>query len=128
MKLLEVAGLHAGYGATRVLHGLDFAVDRGGVTALLGANGAGKTTTLRALSGMVRTTGSVTFDGARIDGAATEAIARRGIAHVPYGRGTLLELTVEENLRLGAYTRPRRDVAPAMERVFATFPRLKQRP
>ena len=127
MKLLEVAGLHAGYGATRVLHGLDFAVDRGGVTALLGANGAGKTTTLRALSGMVRTTGKIVFDGARIDGAATEAIARRGIAHVPDGRGTLLELTVEENLRLGAYTRPRRDVAPGMERVFATFPPLKQR-
>ncbi len=125
--LLEASGLHAGYGEVQVLHGLDFAVDRGGITALLGANGAGKTTTLRALSGMVRTTGRIVLDGARIDGVATEDIARRGVAHVPDGRGTLMELTVEENLQLGAYTRRRRDIAPGMERVFGYFPRLKQR-
>ncbi len=125
--LLEATALHAGYGEVQVLHGIDFAVDLGGITALLGANGAGKTTTLRALSGMVRTTGRIVFDGARIDGSATEDIARRGVAHVPDGRGTLMELTVEENLQLGAYTRRRRDVAPGMERVFGYFPRLKQR-
>jgi len=127
MPLLEITGLHAGYGEVQVLHGLDIAVARGGITALLGANGAGKTTTLRALSGMIRTSGTVRFDGVRIDGRATEDIARRGVAHVPDGRGTLMELTVEENLRLGAYTRRRSEVAPGMERVFGYFPRLKQR-
>jgi len=127
MPLLEITGLHAGYGEVQVLHGLDIAVARGGITALLGANGAGKTTTLRALSGMIRTSGTIRFDGVRIDGRATEDIARRGVAHVPDGRGTLMELTVEENLRLGAYTRRRSEVAPGMERVFGYFPRLKQR-
>ncbi len=125
--LLEVSALRAGYGEAPVLHGLDFAVEQGGVTALLGANGAGKTTTLRALSGLVRTEGAITFDGARIDGRATEDIARRGVAHVPDGRGTLMELTVEENLRLGGHTRPRAEVAAGMERVFGYFPRLEQR-
>ena len=127
VPILEVRGLHAGYGEVQVLHGLDFTVEQGGITALLGANGAGKTTTLRALSGMVRTSGDIMLGGVRINGGTTEDIARRGVAHVPDGRGTLMELTVEENLRLGAYTRPRREVAPAMERVFGYFPRLKQR-
>ncbi len=125
--ILDVAGLHAGYGEVQVLHGIDFTVGLAGITALLGANGAGKTTTLRALSGMVRTSGSITLDGERIDGLATEDIARRGVAHVPDGRGTLMELTVEENLRLGAYTRSRSELAPDMARVFGHFPRLKQR-
>ncbi len=125
--MLEVSGLHAGYGEVQVLHGLDFMVDQGGITALLGANGAGKTTTLRALCGMVRTSGSILLDGVRINGSATEDIARRGVAHVPDGRGTIMELTVEENLRLGAYTRRKRETAPAMDRVFGYFPRLKQR-
>src|SRR5208337_244985 len=110
MKLLDVANLDAGDGATTVLRGIGFEVDEGGVTALLGANGAGKTTTLRAVCGMVRTQGEVHLDGARIDGRATEDIARLGVAHVPDGRGTFLELTVEENLRLGAYTRRDRQV------------------
>jgi len=125
--MLEVSGLHAGYGEVQVLHGLDFTVEHGGITALLGANGAGKTTTLRALSGMIRTSGAIRLDGVRIDGRATEDIARRGVAHVPDGRGTLMELTVEENLRLGAYTRRRSELAPGMDRVFGYFPRLKQR-
>jgi len=125
--ILDVVGLHAGYGEVQVLHGLDFTVGLGGITALLGANGAGKTTTLRALSGMVRTSGSISLDGERIDGLATEDIARRGVAHVPDGRGTIMELTVEENLRLGAYTRRRSELAPDMARVFGYFPRLKQR-
>ena len=125
--MLEVSGLHAGYGEVQVLHGLDFTVEHGGITALLGANGAGKTTTLRALCGMVRTSGSILLDSVRINGSTTEDIARRGVAHVPDGRGTIMELTVEENLRLGAYTRRKREVAPAMDRVFGYFPRLKQR-
>ena len=127
VPILAVSGLHAGYGEVQVLHGIDFTVEPGGITALLGANGAGKTTTLRALCGMVRTSGSIVLDGVRINGSTTEDIAWRGVAHVPDGRGTLMELTVEENLRLGAYTRRKREVAPAMDRVFGYFPRLKQR-
>src|ERR1700755_265822 len=121
--LLDVRSLHAGYGETRVLHGIDFAVEQGGVTALLGANGAGKTTTLRAICGMVRTSGQVTLGGERIDGKATEDIVQRGVAHVPACRGTFFELTVEENLRLGAYIRnDRAGIAQDFERVFGYFP------
>ena len=128
MSLLEAAGLHAWYGESKVLHGLDFAVDEGGVTALLGANGAGKTTTLRAICGMLRIEGEIRFAGARVDGMATEAIVARGIAHVPDGRGTFMELTVEENLRLGAYTRrDKAALARDFERVFSYFPRLQER-
>src|SRR5512144_3059948 len=105
MALLETRGLHASYGQTHVLHGINFAMDEGGITTLLGANGAGKTTTLRALCGMVRTEGEISFEGRRIDGRLTEDIVRLGIAHVPDGRGTFANLTTEENLRLGAYTR-----------------------
>jgi branched-chain amino acid transport system ATP-binding protein len=126
--LLEAKNLHAAYGQTRVLHGIDFTVPQGGVTTLLGANGAGKTTTLRAICGMVRTEGEILLNGARIDGAATEDIVRRGVAHVPDGRGTFMELTVEENLRLGAYTRRDRAAVTAdFERMFGYFPRLKER-
>ncbi len=126
--LLEARGLTAGYGETDVLHGIDFAVEEGGVTALLGANGAGKTTTLRALCGMIRRGGEIVFGGARIDRTATEDIVRRGVGHVPDGRGTFMELTVEENLRLGAYTRrDRAGVAADMARSFDYFPRLKER-
>jgi branched-chain amino acid transport system ATP-binding protein len=127
-SLLTVKGLHAAYGQTKVLHGIDFTVREGGVTALLGANGAGKTTTLRAVCGMVRTQGEIVLGGARIDGMATEDIVRRGVAHVPDGRGTFMELTVEENMRLGAYTRRNRtEVARDFERTFGYFPRLKER-
>jgi len=127
--LLETHGLHAGYGETRVLHGIDFSVEQGGVTALLGANGAGKTTTLRAICGMVRTTGGqIVLGSERIDGKATEDIVQRGVAHVPDGRGTFVELTVEENLRLGAFLRnDRAAVAQDFERVFGYFPRLRER-
>jgi len=128
MALLETSGLRASYGMTRVLHGIDFAMEEGGITTLLGANGAGKTTTLRALCGMVRTEGEVRFGGQRIDGRATEDIVRLGIAHVPDGRGTFANLTTEENLRLGAYTR--RDRAAAtddLERMYNYFPRLRER-
>ena len=125
--LLELRGVHAAYGQTRVLHGIDLTVEQGGVTALLGANGAGKTTTLRAVCGMVRTEGEVELAGERIDGKATEDIARRGVAHVPDGRGTFMELTVEENFRLGAYIRRDREVESDFELMFGYFPRLRQR-
>ena len=127
-KMLEVRGLHAQYGPTRVLHGIDFAVEEGGITTILGANGAGKTTTLRAVCGMVKTQGEITLDGIRIEGKATESIVRLGLAHVPDGRGTFVNLSVEENLRLGAYTRgDKAGVAEDFDRVFAYFPRLKER-
>lgn len=125
--LLEVRGLCAGYGQMRVLHDLDFSVRHGGVTALLGANGAGKTTTLRAICGMVQVTGEVMFADEQIAGKPTEEIARRGVAHVPDGRGTFMELTVEENFRLGAHTRRDKEVGRDFERMWAWFPRLKQR-
>jgi len=126
--LLQVQGLHAAYGATRVLHGIDFAMDEGTITTLLGANGAGKTTTLRALCGMVKPQGQVSFAGERIDGKATEDIVRKRIAHVPDRRGTFVNLTTEENLRLGAYTRKdRAAVETDLERVYGYFPRLKER-
>jgi branched-chain amino acid transport system ATP-binding protein len=125
--LLEAKGLRASYGPTPVLHGLDFLVEDGGVTALLGANGAGKTTTLRAVCGMVKTEGEILLGGESIAGRATEDIARRGLAHVPDGRGTFMELTVEENFRLGAYTRRDREVRADFERMWTWFPRLRQR-
>ncbi len=125
--LLEVRGLCAGYGQMRVLHDLNFSVRHGGVTALLGANGAGKTTTLRAICGMVQVTGEVMFADEQIAGKPTEEIARRGVAHVPDGRGTFMELTVEENFRLGAHTRRDKEVVQDFERMWAWFPRLKQR-
>ncbi|HXT78354.1 MAG TPA: ABC transporter ATP-binding protein [Acetobacteraceae bacterium] len=125
--LLQAKGLHAGYGETKVLHGIDFAVRQGGVTALLGANGAGKTTTLRAICGVVRTQGEIWLAGRRIDGMATEDVVRLGVGHVPDGRGTFMELTVEENMRLGAYTRPAREATADFEWIFGYFPRLKER-
>ncbi|MEU8894498.1 ABC transporter ATP-binding protein [Nocardia sp. NPDC048505] len=125
---LDLADLHAGYGAARVLQGLSFSVAQGDVCAILGPNGAGKTTLLRALSGMVRTTGTIRLEGEDIAGRGPEAIARRGVAHVPEGRGTFAPLTVEENLRLGAY--PRRDrfgVEADLDRIYGIFPILKDK-
>ena len=126
--LLQVADLHAAYGPTRVLHGISFELEEGSITALLGANGAGKTTTLRALCGMVKTEGEVRYAGERIDGKATEDIVRLGIAHVPDGRGTFVNLSTEENLRIGAYVRKDKSaVEHDFERIYAYFPRLKER-
>ena len=126
--LLDVRGLAAQYGPTKVLHGIDFSVAENGITAILGANGAGKTTLLRAVCNMIRTSGEVRLAGERIDGLATEAIVRRGVGHVPDGRGTFMNLTVEENLRLGAHTRKdRAEIGPDCERMYAYFPRLKER-
>ncbi|MFT3805242.1 MAG: ABC transporter ATP-binding protein [Burkholderiaceae bacterium] len=126
--LLDVKGLCASYGASRVLHGLDFSMNEGSITTLLGANGAGKTTTLRALCGMVKTEGSITLAGQRVDGKATEDIVRMGVAHVPDGRGTFVNFSVEDNLRLGAYTRrDKAEVERDYERMYTYFPRLKER-
>jgi branched-chain amino acid transport system ATP-binding protein len=128
LALLEARALHAGYGQTRVLHGMDFALEKGAITALLGANGAGKTTTLRALCGLVKTRGEVRFAGERIDGRKTEDIVRLGVAHVPDGRGTFAHLTTEENLRLGAYIRKDRGSIDAdLQRMYGYFPRLAER-
>jgi len=126
--ILEVENLEAFYGRTKALHGVSFAMEQGGITTILGANGAGKTTTLRSISGMVRTTGSIRFTGARIDGKATEDIVALGIGHVPQGRGTFMDLTVEENLRVGMYARKDKSrVAQDFERVYKYFPRLRER-
>jgi branched-chain amino acid transport system ATP-binding protein len=126
--LLQARNLRAFYAQAEVLHGIDFALDDGGITTILGANGAGKTTTLRAICGMVRTQGEINFDARRIDGRKTEEIARSGIAHVPDGRGTFLELTTEENLRLGAYCRRDRDgIERDLAMVYGYFPRLRER-
>ncbi len=128
MALLEVEALEAQYGWTQVLHGLAFTVEEGGITTILGANGAGKTTTLRAVCGMVKTRGTIRFDGRAIAGRPTEDLVRLGIAHVPEGRGTFVNLTVQENLRLGAYGRSSRDgISHDFERVFEYFPVLAQR-
>jgi branched-chain amino acid transport system ATP-binding protein len=124
--ILQLRALKAFYGQSEVVHGIDLAVEEGGMTVLLGANGAGKTTTLRAICGMVRSEGEIVFAGKRLDRRATEDIAALGVAHVPEGRGTFVALTVEENLRLGGYTRLRN--APAnMERMYGYFPILAER-
>ena len=127
-KLLEVKGLTAYYGATQALFDVGFDLEQGQITAILGANGAGKTTTLRAICQMVRAGGSVLFEGQQLVGKPTEAVVRLGVAHVPDGRGTFTALTVEENLKLGAYVRrDRAQVAQDIERMYARFPRLKER-
>jgi branched-chain amino acid transport system ATP-binding protein len=128
MTLLRVENLTASYGPVQVLEGIGFEVDEGKRVAILGPNGAGKTTTLRALSGLVAMGGTVEFDGRDIGSKKTAEITRRGIAHVPEGRGTFPTLTVEENLRLGAYTR--RDGASTkadLRRCYGWFPRLGER-
>jgi branched-chain amino acid transport system ATP-binding protein len=125
---LSARGLSAFYSQTQVLFGLDFDMAQGGITTLLGANGAGKTSTLRSLSGMLRTNGEIRFEDRVINGKATEDIARLGIAHVPEGRGTFVRLTVQENLQLGAISRPdKRAIADDVERIFNYFPKLRER-
>src|SRR5436190_368529 len=125
VSLLELKDVEARYGAVRALHGVSLGVGEGELVAVLGANGAGKTTTLRAISGTVRRDGDVVFAGKKLPRRA-EATARAGIAHVPEGRGTFMELTVWDNLRLGAYTR-RGGLKDDAKRVFDFFPRLEER-
>ena len=123
--LLEVTDLEAGYGPVQVLRGMSFTVDAGETVVILGANGAGKTTTIRAISGMIVTKGSVIVDGTSVGGKKPEEIVRRGVAHVPQGRGTFVDLTVEENLRLGAFTRKDADIAADIDHWYEVFPRLR---
>jgi branched-chain amino acid transport system ATP-binding protein len=126
--LLSVKNLTAGYGDTVVLHGLNFELAEGGITAILGANGAGKTTTLRALCGLVKRRGEISYAGRRIENLVTEDVVRLGVAHVPDGRGTFASMTAEENLRLGAYLRhDRAEVQQDFDNVYTLFPRLKER-
>jgi branched-chain amino acid transport system ATP-binding protein len=126
--ILELRNVDAAYGPTQILQAVDLVVEERGITTLLGANGAGKTTTLRTICNMmVRVSGEIRFAGKRIDGKATEDIVRLGVAHVPDGRGTFLDLTVEENLRIGAYTRRDKRVAADFERLYGYFPGLKER-
>jgi branched-chain amino acid transport system ATP-binding protein len=128
MPLLELRSVEARYGALRALHGINLTVEKGEIVALLGANGAGKTTTLRTISGTVKSSGDVVFEGDRLPRSSPEAAARRGIAHVPEGRGTFAELTVRENLMLGAYVRRDRAGTKAdLERVLERFPVLRDR-
>jgi branched-chain amino acid transport system ATP-binding protein len=127
MPLLELEDVEARYGAVQALHGVSLAVDEGAFVALLGANGAGKTTTLRAISGLVRRSGTIAFAGRRIDRYGTERVARLGLAHVPEGRGIVAELSVLENLRLGAWLRRDRGAKDDLEEVLGWFPVLQRR-
>ncbi|HSL63221.1 MAG TPA: ABC transporter ATP-binding protein [Gaiellaceae bacterium] len=124
--LLELRDVEARYAAVTALHGVSLAVGQGEVVAVLGANGAGKTTTLRAISGTVRRSGEILLEGEPI-GRSPEAVARQRVAHVPEGRGTFVELTVAENLRLGAYTRRDAAVGADLERTLEWFPVLRER-
>jgi branched-chain amino acid transport system ATP-binding protein len=127
VPLLDLAHVSAGYGQRRVLHEVDLCVEDGEIVAILGANGAGKTTTLRAISGAIQRDGQLLFEGRSLLGCGAADAAHLGIAHVPEGRGTMGQLTVLENLQLGAYVRHDSAVASDMEHVFAYFPILKER-
>ncbi|MBS42460.1 MAG: ABC transporter ATP-binding protein [Nocardioides sp.] len=127
MSLLEVRDMHAGYGGGDVLHGVDLTVHAGEVVVVLGANGAGKTTLMRAVSGMIPRRGSVELDGTSIVRESADGIVRRGVAQVPQGRGTVVDLTVEENLRAGAHVRRGKGLAEDLDRWFTTYPRLAER-
>jgi branched-chain amino acid transport system ATP-binding protein len=127
MALLELDGVEARYGPVVALHGVSLTVEEGEVVALLGANGAGKTTTLRAVSGTVRKSGRVLYAGRDVSRRTPERLARLGVAHVPEGRGIIGELTVAENLRLGAYVRRDGEIKQDVERVSGLFPWLRER-
>jgi len=125
--MLRLTGVSAGYGKTPVLHEVSLSVQRGGVTAVLGANGAGKTTTIRTICGLLPATGEIAIAGKNIVGQTSDRIARLGVAHVPDNRGTFIDLTVRENLLLGAHTRRDGEVEGDIERFLELFPRLKSR-
>jgi branched-chain amino acid transport system ATP-binding protein len=129
MSLLALEKLEVAYGGIRAVKGIDLAVEPGELVCLIGANGAGKTTTLRAITGLVKpASGRIVYDGAEVGGDRPHRIARRGLALVPEGRGVFPQLTVEENLAMGAYARrDRRAVAQDVERSYSLFPRLRER-
>ena len=126
--MLQVDNLNVYYGSIHAIKDISFEVNEGEIVTLIGANGAGKSTTLKTVSGLLRSkTGSVTFRGENISAVAPHLIVRKGIAHVPEGRRIFAQLTVEENLEMGAYTRGNREIPDAMEDVYVRFPRLKER-
>lgn len=126
--MLQVNNINVYYGAIHAIKGVTFSVEDGEVVALIGANGAGKSTTLKTISGLLRSkTGSIEFQGEDIMHAPADKLVAKGLAHVPEGRRVFAQMTVEENLEMGAYTRPAASVAPGLERVYAHFPRLKER-
>ena len=127
MPLLETKGLKGRYGQIEAVHGVDIRVERGAIVALLGANGSGKTSTLRAITGTIKTSGTVVYDDVPLANRTPEDAARMGIAHVPEGRGTLSALTVWENLTLGAYTKNRATFRARYEHVVGHFPWLEER-
>lgn len=126
--MLEVQDLVVDYGAIRALQGISFSVGEGEIVTLIGANGAGKTTTLKTISGLQKpSNGKIVFLGKRIDGLSGHQIAKLGVVHVPEGRRPFADMTVRENLLLGAFNRPRSEIETSFERVFKSFPRLKER-
>ena len=126
--MLSVQNLHVSYGAIKALHGISLTVPKGSIVTLIGANGAGKSTTLRALSGLVKSTGSIIYDGEEISKVSPNKIVARGLCHVPEGRMVFANLTVHENLKMGAYLqRDRKWIAEQTDYVFGLFPRLKER-
>jgi len=126
--MLEVRDLHVYYGEIHALKGVSFRVTEGEIVTLLGNNGAGKTTTLKTVSGLLAPRqGEIRLDGASLVGAPPHGIVGKGVTHVPEGRRIFNRLTVRENLEMGAYTRSDRNIGEDMDRVFATFPRLKER-
>ena len=125
MSLLTIEGLQAGYGERSVLHDIDLAISERKIQVVLGANGAGKTTLLRAISGTTARSGTIVFDGKRIDRLSARKVVASGVAHVPQGRGTFADLTVDENIRLGAYLRSAAEARQDRERWLAYFPRLQ---
>jgi branched-chain amino acid transport system ATP-binding protein len=127
LPLLEVNSLSVAYGAIKALHGISFKVMPGEVCTLIGSNGAGKTTTLRAISGMIKSSGAVKFAGESIAGVSPHTLVRRGLCHCPEGRGVFANMSVSENLDLGAFTRHDADIPKDRERVLTLFPRLRER-
>ena len=127
-RIMSVEHINVYYGAIHAIKDVSFDVDEGEIVALIGANGAGKSTTLKTLSGLLRsTTGAIEFMGEDIMHTMPDVLVGKGLAHVPEGRRVFQQMTVEENLEMGAYTRPNFEIAPGLERVYAHFPRLKER-
>jgi branched-chain amino acid transport system ATP-binding protein len=128
MSLLEISDVYAGYGGGDVLHGVNLTVDDGEVVVILGANGAGKTTLMRAVSGMISRRGSIKYNDHQIGRSSPDSIVRLGLAQVPQGRGTIADLSVEDNLRAGAHVRKdKKEIAADLERWYTTYPRLAER-
>ena len=126
--MLKVENINVYYGAIHAIKGVSFEVNDGEIVTLIGANGAGKSTTLQTISGLLHsTTGSITFQGENISGVPAPKLVSKGLAQVPEGRRVFLNMTVQENLEMGAYTRPNSEIEPGLERVYELFPRLKER-